>query len=134
MTIYKMNRTTARGTFIMSVFAILAGFFMVAMFGPLGANIIGLGFMFSIIAVSQYNLETLRAGDEHFELKMAPLLPRKFIKHSDVISVEHGDKKLLLKVVDGGKEKLIKMPAHLFSKEDRKEIGDYFDNLNSAVS
>ncbi|TCP91312.1 hypothetical protein EDC44_13118 [Cricetibacter osteomyelitidis] len=80
------------------------------------------------IGLARKNTPVLSFKDEHLELKLAPLAPKKFFRYNQITSVEQVSKKIIINILN---EKPVKIYLNAFQKEQRQTVVDLLNSLNT---
>ncbi len=94
---------------------------------------IGLGpaIVILIVAAMQQNKEIIKMYDENIELKLAPLASTRYIKYSEIISIDNNKQKVIVRYKQGSDSKKIAISKQLI---DENELGNFIELLESKKS
>lgn len=100
--------------------------------GAIGAPF-GIGVLFVIIALVSKNTDMIKVYDNYFEIKLAPLAARRFIKISEITNVDTSNPKILMVYYDSeGKNKKIKIPKAMFNDKDFQFVTEFVSAKKAA--
>lgn len=81
--------------------------------------ILGLGIFMLVMALTTQGKSIIKIFNDHFEMKLGPIAPTKYIRFSDIQELKtESPKKILLVYKDDGKEKSFRLPVHMMTEED----------------
>ncbi len=114
--VYKPCKKYVNQQFL-TAFIFLAGGIFALMHGKF--YFIGMSILFFIIAFMTKNRDMVKLFKTSMEMKFAPLSSTKYIRYSDIQNVEKiDDKKIFVHYKEGTSLQKIRVPVHLFEKDD----------------
>ncbi len=113
-----INQQIATGTIMLvaGILALLVG----------KVYFIGLAILILVMALIQKDRDMVKMFAENMEIKFSPLASTKFLKYADISNIETvSEKKIFLHYSVEANTKKLRVPVHLFEKEDLTTFLDF---------
>ncbi len=94
---------------------------------------IGIGVLFIVLSLATKNNDVIKVYESYFDVKLAPLAARRFIKKSDIKAVNTSNPKILVVEYDHeGKTKKLKIGKSFLNEEDYQFLTEAVQTTKAA--